>query len=80
MLLLKIQTQDLETILKNANAQTVVYAEGFKDLIATETKTFENYKKDGDLNKRNIIQSNFIVYQSQRDNSVISEYRNVKKR
>jgi hypothetical protein len=69
---------DLETILKNANAQTVVYADGFKDLIATETKTFENYKKDGDLNKRNIIESNFIVYQSQRDNSVISEYRKVK--
>lgn len=69
---------DLENIIKQANAQTIVYAEGFKDLIATETKTFESYKKDGDLNKRNIIESNFIVYQSQRDNSVISEYRNVK--
>lgn len=69
---------DLETILKNANAQTVVYAEGFNDLIATETKTFENFKKDGESNKRNVIESNFIVYRSQRDNSVISEYRNVK--
>lgn len=69
---------DLETILKKANAQTVVYEESFRDLIATETKSFESYKKDGNLSKRNIIKSNFIVYQSQRDNSVISEYRNVK--
>lgn len=69
---------DLETIIKNADAQTVVYVESFNDLIATETKTFDSYKKDGDSNKQNVIVSNFIVYQSQRDNSVISEYRNVK--
>jgi hypothetical protein len=71
--------QDLETILKNADAQTVVYTEGFKDLITKETKTFESYKQNGDLSKRNIIESNFLVYQSERDASVVSEFRNVVK-
>lgn len=70
---------DLETILKNADTQTVVYVEGFKDLISKETKTFESYKQNGDLNKRNIIESNFLVYQSERDASVVSEFRNVTK-
>jgi len=71
--------QDLETILKNADAQTVVYTEGFKDLISKETKTFESYKQNGDLSKRQIIESNFLVYQSERDASVVSEFRNVTK-
>lgn len=71
--------QDLETILKNADAQTVVYVEGFKDLISKETKTFESYKQNGDLNKRNVIESNFLVYQSKSDASVVSEFRNVTK-
>lgn len=70
---------DMETILKKANEQTVAYSDSFKDLIATETKTFEVYKKDGAIDKRNVIESNFLVYQSQRDDSAISEFRNVEK-
>ncbi len=69
--------QDLEAILKNADAQTVVYTEGFKDLISKETKTFETYKQNGELNKRQIIESNFLVYQSALDTSAVSEFRNV---
>ncbi len=54
----------LETILKNASAQNVVYEEEFKNLLAKETKTVEKYGKNGEVKKQNVIEANFVVYQS----------------
>ena len=68
---------NLETILKKATEQTVVYEEEFKNLLASETKTFEKYNKNGTVKKQTVIESNFIVYQLQKDKNVISEFRNI---
>ena len=70
---------DLEAILKQSAAQTLVYEEEFKNLLAKETKTIENYGKNGDVKRQSVIESNFVVYQSLRDKRVISEFRNVVK-
>ena len=68
---------NLETILKNADAQTLNYREEFKNLLSEETKTFETFDKNGKLKKRTVVESNFIIYQSARDANASSEYRYV---
>ncbi|MBA2494622.1 MAG: hypothetical protein H0V31_08005 [Acidobacteria bacterium] len=68
---------DLETILRKAAQQTVAYEEEFRNLIAKETKTFEKYDKNDEIKKQNIIESNFTVIQSEKDNKLASEYRNI---
>ena len=70
---------DLQTILKKADEQTVVYQEEFKNLLAKETKTFEKYDKNGNVKKQNVVESTFVVYQSPRDKNLVSEFRNVTK-
>ncbi len=69
----------LETILNEATKQITVYRETFRDLLATETKTFENYGKDGELDESSKVESIFLVYQSAKDNSSTTELRNVVK-
>lgn len=69
----------LETILTEAEKQILNYREEFKNLLATETKTFEKYDKNGDLKNRTVIESNFFVYQSSKDEKTSSELRNVLK-
>lgn len=69
----------LETILTEAEKQTANYRETFKDLLAVETKTFEKYGKNGDLKDETVIESNFFVYQSSKDEKTSSELRNVVK-
>ena len=69
----------LETILTEAEKQTANYRETFKDLLAVETKTFEKYGKTGDLKDETVIESNFFVYQSSKDEKTSSELRNVVK-
>jgi hypothetical protein len=73
------QTADLETILKNAEKQTQNYREAFKNLLSEETKTFETFDKNGSLKKRSVVESNFMIFQSLKDESVSSEYRGVVK-
>ena len=68
---------NLDTILREAAGQTVKYRETFSDLLAVETKTFEQYGKDGDLKERTKIESNFFVYQSSKDGQTSAELRNV---
>jgi len=70
---------DLNTILTEATKQIDVYRETFKDLLATETKTFEDYNKSGDLRDAKVIESNFLVYQSAKDSKSTAELRNVTK-
>ena len=69
----------LDTILGEAAKQTENYRETFRDLLATETKTFERYEKNGDLDDRTKVESNFFVYQSSKDGKTSSELRNVVK-
>jgi hypothetical protein len=67
----------LETILIEAEKQTLNYREAFKNLLANETKTFEKYDKNGELKERSVVESNFFVYQSSKDENTSSELRNV---
>lgn len=68
---------DLETILENAESQTKNYRDEFKNLLSEETKTFEIFDKSGSVKKHTVVESNFIIYQSSKDESVSTEYRNV---
>ncbi len=68
---------NLDTILNEAAKQTENYRETFRDLLAIETKTFERYEKNGDLDDRTKVESNFFVYQSSKDGTTSSELRNV---
>lgn len=69
----------LETILTEAEKQTANYRETFKDLLAIEKKNFERYGKSGNLKDETVIESNFFVYQSSKDEKTSSELRNVVK-
>lgn len=72
-------TVDLSTILQNANLQTQKYGDEFKNLLADETKTFETFDKNGNGKKRTVIESNFIVLQSEKSGNITTEYRSVRK-
>jgi hypothetical protein len=69
----------LDTILGEATKQITVYRETFRDLLATETKTFENYDKDGELDESSIVESIFLVYRSAKDDNASTELRNILK-
>jgi hypothetical protein len=73
----KPASEDLEMILQDAEKQAGQYQKGFKDLIAKEIKTFENFKPTGELIRRKTVESNFLVYESKRDERAVSEFRNV---
>jgi hypothetical protein len=69
----------LETILTEAEKQTILYRENFSNLLAEETKTFEKYDKKGKLDETRTVEANFLVYQSAKNPNFIAEYRNVTK-
>jgi hypothetical protein len=69
----------LDTILSEATKQIAVYRETFRDLLATETKTFENFGKDGELDEATTIESIFLVYRSAKDDNASAELRNIVK-
>lgn len=69
----------LETILSEAEKQTIQYKENFNNLLAEEIKTFDDYDKNGSINKTRRIESNFLVYQSVKNPGSAVEYRNVTK-
>jgi hypothetical protein len=64
-------------ILDKGVGQTRIYLETFKNLLSSETKTFEVYDKKGEIKKRRTITSSFIVYQLSKGGGRIAEYRNV---
>jgi hypothetical protein len=68
---------DLPTILQRADEQTENYQEEFKNLLGDETKTFETFDKNGKSKKQTTVESNFIVYQSSKNEALATEYRNV---
>jgi hypothetical protein len=67
---------ELEDFLGKAEKAMAQYTETFKNLFAEETKTFEDYSKNGELKETRRVKSIFIVYQSPNDKSV-GELRNV---
>jgi len=69
----------LETIVSEAEKQTQNYRQEFNNLLGEETKTFETFDKNGKSKKRTIVESNFIAYQSPKDETQVVEYRNVVK-
>lgn len=69
----------LTEILNNADEQRQIYEETFKNIFANERKTFQAFSKDGNLKKSYQVESNFLVYQSNKNAEVITEYRNVTK-
>jgi Skp family chaperone for outer membrane proteins len=71
---------NLEMILTEAEKQTANYQETFRDLLATETKTFESYDKNGEPKERTVIESIFLVYQSSKDGRSSAELRNIVKK
>ena len=70
-------TPNLETILAEAQKQSEAYRESFRNLLAEETKTFEQFDKNGSLEEKTVVKSNFLVYQSGRDAKITTELRNV---
>ncbi len=68
---------NLETILSEAQKQTEFYKETFRNLLAEETKVFEEFDKDGNSDGRTAVKSIFLVYQSGRNANVTTELRNV---
>ncbi len=70
---------NLDTILNEAAKQTAFYQETFKNLLATETKTFEKYDKQEEIKNQTVIKSIFLVYQSAKDASKTFELRNALK-
>ena len=67
---------ELETFLGRAEEATAQYSETFKNLVAEETKTIEDYNKKGESKETRLIKSIFIVYQSP-NNKNVGEFRNV---
>ena len=68
---------NLETILSEAQKQTEFYRETFRNLLAEETKIFEEFDKTGNSDQQTAVKSNFLVYQSGRNANVTTELRNV---
>lgn len=67
----------LEQILNETEKQAANYQETFKNLLAVETKTFEEYDKNGDAKNKKTVESNFLVYQSSKNNKISFELRDV---
>ncbi len=66
-----------DEIVRRASAQLSVYVQTFKNLLSEETKTFEIYDRKGEVKKRRVVRSTFIVYQLSKDPDKITEYRSV---
>lgn len=66
-----------DEIVRKARDEMWKYVETFRNLLSQETKTFEIYEKNGEVKKRRVVTSNFIVYQLSKDEKRIAEYRNV---
>lgn len=70
---------NLETILIEAAKQATNYQQEFRNLIATEVKSTEVYDDDGSIDEKRIVESNFLVYKSPKNEKISSEVRNVTK-
>jgi hypothetical protein len=67
----------LSKILEETLKQSENYRETFKNLLADELKTFEEFDKKGNSDKKSTVKSSFLVYQSGRNAKTTAELRNV---
>ncbi len=67
----------LDVILAESQKQTDFYRETFKNLLADELKTFEEFDKKGVSDKKSTVKSSFLVYQSGKNSKTTAELRNV---
>ena len=67
--------QDLSRVMQEAVKQRQRYVESFKDLTAAETKTTEIIDKNGKVEDRRVVVSDFLVYESRLKAGVVNEYR-----
>jgi len=67
----------LDAILTESQKQTDFYRETFKNLLADELKTFEEFDKKGNSDKKSTVKSSFLVYQSGKNAKTTAELRNV---
>ena len=64
-------------ILTESQKKTEFYRETFKNLLADELKTFEEFGKNGNSDKKTTIKSSLLVYQSGKIANATAELRNV---
>jgi hypothetical protein len=67
----------LDVLLNETQKQTENYREAFKNLLADELKTLEDFDKRGESDKKTTVRSSFLVYQSGKNANATSELRNV---
>jgi hypothetical protein len=67
--------QDLDAIVRQADARRKEYVETFKSLTATETRISERFDKNGVLEKQRKVVSDFLVYRSELRTDEVGEYR-----
>lgn len=62
---------DVEDILRQAEARREQYVDTFKDLTTVETRLTEIFDKDGRLAKQQTVVSDFLVYRSPLGNDAV---------
>ncbi|MBK7803674.1 MAG: hypothetical protein IPJ55_13605 [Chloracidobacterium sp.] len=67
----------LDEILATAETRSREYVETFRDLLATETKTFTTYKKNGEEKNTRSVNSLFVVMPLTKEPDRVIEFRNV---
>lgn len=75
--LAQIPAASLETILTESQKQSENYRETFRNLLADEMKTFEEFDRRGEADRKTTVKSSFLVYQSGKNASATAELRNV---
>lgn len=68
--------KNLEKILSKAEKQIRFYQETFRNLLAEEIKTFEEFDKNEKPKEKTVVKSNFLVYSSGKNQAPV-ELRNV---
>jgi hypothetical protein len=69
---------ELEELVRRARLGVSEYKAKFKDLTADEEQKVEEYDGEGKLKRQQRIVSDLIIYQSQLDTSLMTEYRYVR--
>jgi hypothetical protein len=70
--------QDLDAIVRQAAARRREYVEAFKSLTATETRVAERLDRNGALERKRTVVSDFLGYQSEIKTGEVNEYRIVR--
>ena len=70
-------TSTVGEIVDSTAAKSKLYVEEFKNLISEEKKTFEIFDKKGEVKKRRIVESTFLVYPLSKAEGEVAEFRNV---